>query len=291
MYKLYDSFNKSIQDDLVFVGMEPDLKSLHFDWNVSNISVRVEGEKWGTLWYMVVTQNVKFRVKQFFLDIMEPSFPDTCIYNANGEGFTNKKITYWKGLNYKGKDSYVLSLWKTQIEISIEEGKIRQDEMERFLISLIPIDIKKAEVIVSKPFHQLSFYARTGKGGAEIGRSNQWKAASYEDYSVLPLNLPKTWILESIGHGNKEVQSIYWDSIQKLYSLWVLKQENKNYYSKSSWIRNYNSPLNIGKYELYFHPTRGTVVFERSDNEYIVYVFRGIPSTTQDMIKDLFHIS
>lgn len=288
---MYSNFTKSIQDDLVFVGMVPHLESVHLDWKVSDISVRIEEEKWNTLWYIVMTPSAQIRVKQFFSDIMEPSFPDTCIYNANGDCYTNEKITYWKGLNYKEKESYVLSLWKTQIEISIDEGIVEQDEMEHFLLSLVPIDVKKAEIIICKPFHQLSFHARTGEGGAEVGRSNQWESPSTGDYSALPLSLPETWKLESVGHANQETQYIYWDPIHKVYSLWALKQKEKNYYSKHSWIRNYNPPLHIGKYELYVHPTRGTVVFENLEKEYIVYVFRGKPSTTPDMIKKFFGIN
>ncbi|MGG2016789.1 hypothetical protein AB1280_15165 [Bacillus sp. S10(2024)] len=291
MYKLYSSFKKSIQDDLIFVGLVPELKLARSDWNIFEISVREEGKKWNTFWYRVATPNAKFRVKQFFLDIMEPSFPDTCIYNANGYCYTNEKITYWKGINYKGKESYVLSLWKTQIEISIDDGNVEQDEMEKFLLSLIPIDKTKAETIIRKPFHQLSFHARTGKGGSEIGRSNHWTSPSIKDYSALPLNLPKTWELESVGYTNQETQYIYWDSVQKVYSLWALKQKEKNYYSKHSWIRNYSTPISIGKYELYFHPTRGTVVFESLEKECIVYVFRGTPSTTQSMVKEFLGIN
>ena len=93
-------------------------------WNVEKVSERYEGEKWGTFWFQVVTPTGMFRVKEFFLDIIEPVFPDSCISQAKGDCFQYKGLVYWKGVNYKGKESYVTSIWKTQVEISVDHGYV-----------------------------------------------------------------------------------------------------------------------------------------------------------------------
>ncbi|MEC2849473.1 hypothetical protein P9X17_31575, partial [Bacillus cereus] len=129
-------------------------------WNVEKVSERYEGEKWGTFWFQVVTPTGMFRVKEFFLDIMEPVFPDSCISQAKGDCFQYKGLVYWKGINYKGKESYVTSIWKTQVEISIDRGYVNKDEMERFLFGLQPVNMECAKMILHTQYNILSFQAK-----------------------------------------------------------------------------------------------------------------------------------
>ncbi|WP_176538678.1 hypothetical protein [Bacillus cereus] len=44
----------------------------------------------------------------------------------------------------------------------------------------------------------------------------------------------------------------------------------------------------INGLEIYTHPQRGTVVYQDLGDEQIVYVFRGIPSTTLIKVQEIF---
>ncbi|MGH0599745.1 hypothetical protein [Bacillus mycoides] len=268
-----------------FVLLYPDV--LLEDWKVEKVSERYEGEKWETFWFQVVTPTSIFRVKEFFLDIMEPVFPDSCISQAKGACFQYKGLVYWKGVNYKAKESYVTSKWKTQIEISIDRGYVNQDEMERFLFGLQPVNMELAKTILHTPFHLLSFQAKRGEIG-EIGRCREWNFPHDASYSKLSIHEKLSWKLESVGLGNDETQYVYWDENSKLYALWVCRHKNKAYYPVSSWTTNYSVKKMINGLEFYSHPDRGTVVYEDLDDEQIAYVFRGNPCTTYEQIKELF---
>lgn len=267
-----------------FVVLYP--KILLEGWKIEGVSERYEGEKWETFWFQVVTPSGMFRVKEFFLDIMEPVFPDTCISQAKGECFQYKWLVYWKGVNYKGKESYVTSRWKTQIEVSVDHGYINQDEMERFLFELQPINMEFGKTILHTPFHLLSFQAKRGEMG-EIGRCREWNAPEDVSYVKLSIHEKVSWQLESVGSGNDEIQYVYWDEDNELYVLWVCRHKNKAYYPVSSWTMNYGPKQIINGLEFYSHPNRGTVVYENLGNEQIVYVFRGSPCTTYEQVKEL----
>ncbi|MDM5234936.1 hypothetical protein QUF83_01475 [Bacillus cereus] len=256
-------------------------------WKIEKVSERFEGEKWETFWFQVITPTGMFRVKEFFLDIMEPAFPDSCISQAKGDCFQYKGLVYWKGVNYKGKDSYVTSRWKTQIEISIDYGYVNQDEMERFLFGLQPVNMEFAKTILHTPFHLLSFQAKKG-GSGEIGRCREWNSPDDVSYSKLPLHEKLNWELESVGFGNDETQYVYWDKDNKLYALWVCRHKNKAYYPVSSWTMNYGVKQIINGLEFYAHKERGTVVYEDLGNEQTAYVFRGNPCTNFEQVKELF---
>lgn len=256
-------------------------------WKVEKVSERYEGEKWETFWFQVVTPTGMFRVKEFFLDIMEPVFPDTCISQAKGDCFQYKKLVYWKGVNYKGKESYVTSTWKTQVEISVDHGYVNQGEMERFLFGLQPVHTEFAKTILHTPFHLLSFQAKRGEMG-EIRRCREWNDPDNILYVKLSIHKKLSWKLESIGFGNDETQYVYWDEDNKLYALWVCRHKNKAYYPVSSWTMNYGPKQIINGLEIYSHPNRGTVVYEDLGNEQIAYVFRGNPCTTYEQVKELF---
>ncbi|HDX9642713.1 TPA: hypothetical protein ACGXMH_001864 [Bacillus mobilis] len=256
------------------------------NWKVEKVSERYEGEKWGTFWFQVVTPTGMFRVKEFFLDIMEPVFPESCISQAKGDCFQYKWLVYWKGVNYKGKESYVISRWKTQIEVSVDRGYINQDEMERFLIELQPVNMELAKRILHTPFHLLSFQAKRGEMG-EIGRCREWNAPEDVSYVKLSIHEKSSWKLESVGFGNDEIQYVYWDEDSKLYALWVCRHKNKAYYPVSSWTMNYGPKQIINGLEFYSHPDRGTVVYEDLGDEQITYVFRGNPCTTYEQVKEL----
>ncbi|PGC24668.1 hypothetical protein COM11_24420 [Bacillus pseudomycoides] len=256
-------------------------------WHIENVSGRREGEKWETLWFQVFTRTGVFRVKEFFLDIMEPTFPDSCMYQAQGECFQYNGLVYWRGLNYKGKVSYAISKWKTQIEISIDEGFVQQQEIEKFLEGLQPLDLEKAKKQINKPFHQLSFQARVPNGG-EISRCSKWFSPNEIQYNSLPITVSNSWRIESIGLGNNEMQYVYWDVKEQLYALWACRHVKRNYYPASSWIKNYSSMQMINGLEFYTHPQRGTVVYQDLGDEQIVYVFRGIPTTTFLKVQEIF---
>ncbi|EEK88699.1 hypothetical protein OOG41_15200 [Bacillus sp. AS_5] len=256
-------------------------------WNVEKVSERYEGEKWGTFWFQVVTPTGMFRVKEFFLDIMEPVFPDSCISQAKGDCFQYKGLVYWKGINYKGKESYVTSIWKTQVEISVDHGYVKQDEMERFLFELQPVNMELGKTILHTSFHLLSFQAKRSEMG-EIGRCREWNAPDDVSYVNLLIHEKLNWKLESVGFGNDETQYVYWDEVNKLYALWVCRHKNKAYYPISSWTMNYGPKQIINGLEFYSHPNRGTVVYEDLGNEQIAYVFRGNPCTNFEQVKELF---
>jgi hypothetical protein len=256
-------------------------------WNIEKVSERYEGEKWETFWFQVFTPTGMFRVKEFFLDIMEPVFPDSCISQAKGSCFQYKGLVYWKGVNYKGKDSYVISRWKTQIEISIDRGYVTQNEMERFLFGLQPVNMEFAKTILHTPFHLLSFQAKRGEIG-EIGRCREWNSPDDVSFSKLPIHEKLSWKFESIGLGNDETQCVYWDEYNKLYALWVCRHKNKAYYPISSWTTNYGAKQIINGLEFYSHQDRGTVVYENLGDEQIAYVFRGNPCTNFEQVKELF---
>ncbi|PGK32740.1 hypothetical protein CN907_26130 [Bacillus anthracis] len=257
------------------------------DWKIEKVSERYEGEKWESFWFQVVTPTGMFRVKEFFLDIMEPVFPDSCISQAKGDCFQYEWLVYWKGVNYKGKESYVTSRWKTQIEVSVDRGYINQDEMERFLFELQPVNMELAKTILHTPFHLLSFQAKRGEMG-EIGRCCDWDSPHDVTYSKVPIHEMLSWKLESVGFGNDEIQYVYWDEDSKLYALWVCQHKNKAYYPVSSWTMNYGPKQTINGLEFYSHPNRGTVVYEDLGIEQIAYVFRGNPCTNFVQVKELF---
>ena len=223
------------------------------NWKVEKVSERYEGEKWETFWFQVVTPTGMFRVKEFFLDIMEPVFPDSCISQAKGACFQYKGLVYWKGVNYKAKESYVTSKWKTQIEISIDRGYVNQDEMERFLFGLQPVNMELAKTILHTPFHLLSFQAKRGEMG-EIGRCREWNAPEDVSYVKLSIHEKLSWKLESVGLGNDEIQYVYWDEDSKLYALWVCRHKNKAYYPVSSWTMNYGPKTNYKWIRVLFAP-------------------------------------
>ncbi|MGG0188533.1 hypothetical protein [Bacillus rhizoplanae] len=259
-------------------------------WRVKYISQRQEGEKWETFWFQVITPTGMFRVKQFFLDIMEPTFPDSCLYQVQGECFRYNTLTYWRGINYKGNDSYVTSKWKMQIEISIDNGVIEQHQMEEFLYGLQPFELEAAKRQMKLPFHRLSFQAHIEDGVGEINRCSIWCSPEEKEFASLPLLVPSSWKLESVGFGNRETQYIYWDTKEQLYALWACRHTNYSYRPVSSWIRNYSSPQKIGNYEYYAHPQRGTVVYQDFGDEQITYVFRGTPCTSFGKIQAIFSL-
>ncbi|KFN02341.1 hypothetical protein D0U04_19600 [Bacillus clarus] len=257
------------------------------NWKIENVSGRYEGEKWETFWFRVITPTGVFRVKEFFLDIMEPVFPDSCMYQAEGECFQYEEFVYWRGVNYKGKESYVTSKWKTQIEVSIDEGFVGKGEMEKFLQELQPVNMERAKDIMNTPFHKLSFQAKVGRGG-EISRCHEWNSPHEMKFSSLPVATKLPWKLESVGIGNEETQYVYWDEKEKLYALWVCRHKNRSYYPYVSWTKNYGVRQVIDELEYYSHPQRGTVVYQDLGNEQIAYVFRGNPCTTLEEIKKIF---
>ena len=262
--------------------------SVLFDgWHIENVSERKEGAKWETLWFQVFTPTGVFRVKEFFLDIMEPTFPDSCIYKAQGECSRYNDLIYWKGTNYKGKVSYVVSKWKTQVEISIDKGFVQQQKMEQFLEGLQPLDVEKAKKQLNKPFHHLSFQARVQTGG-EISRCSKWHSPNEVQFDSLPIMLPNGWKLKSIGFGDEETQYVYWDVKEQVYALWACRHIKRNYYPRSSWLQNYSHMQMMNGLEIYTHSQRGTVVYQDLGNEQIVYVFRGIPSTTLIKVQEIF---
>ncbi|HGE7612154.1 hypothetical protein COE01_18430 [Bacillus thuringiensis] len=256
-------------------------------WKIEKVSERYEGEKWESFWFQVVTPTGMFRVKEFFLDIMEPVFPDSCISQAKGYCFQYKGLVYWKGINYKGKESYVTSKWKTQIEISIDRGYVNKDEMERFLFGLQPAHTEFAKMILHTPFHLLSFQAKRGEMG-EIGRCCEWNDPDNIRYVKLSIHKKLSWKLESVGFGNDEMQYVYWDEGNKLYALWVCRHKNKSYYPVSSWTKNYGVKQIINGLDFYSYRERGTVVYQDLGMEQIAYVFRGNPCTNFEQVKELF---
>ncbi|KEK23285.1 hypothetical protein [Bacillus gaemokensis] len=262
--------------------------SLLFDeWHVESVSNRQEGEKWETLWFQVITPTGRFRVKEFFLDIMEPTFSDSCIHHAQGDCFQYNGLIYWRGLNYKGKDNFVMSKWKTQVEISIDEGFIGQQEMEQFLEGLQPLDVEKAKQQINTPFHQLSFQTRVQSGG-EISRCSQWYSSNEIEFPDLPIDIIAAWKLESVGFGNNEIQYVYWDEKEHLYTIWACRHTRNAYYPSSSWTRNYSTKQIINGLEYYSHPQRGTVVYQDLGDEQVAYVFRGNPCTTFAQVRKMF---
>lgn len=288
MWQGFQSFDQA-EVLLPFVGLAP--MALLPEWEVRDISVREEGDTWSTLWYLVKTPTSLFRVKQFFLDIMEPSFPDTCVTAAKGDCFERNGLTYWRGTNYRSRDCYALTLWKTQVEISVDRGSVEQEEMEAFLLALQPIRHERALELVQKPFHELSFHTRTGRGQGEIARCQQWVAPEQAGVVPLPIELPATWVLESVGIGENEMQFIYWDTEKRAYSLWANRHQNNAYYRDESWSRNYSAPLQLGNYECFQHKKRGSVLYQDNGTHQIAYVFRGQPTTTIEQVREIVGMS
>lgn len=103
-----------------------------------------------------------------------------------------------KGINYKGKESYVTSIWKTQVEISVDHGYVNQDEMERFLFELQPVNMELGKTILHTSFHLLSFQAKRSEMG-EIGRCREWNAPDDVSYVNLLIHEKLNWKLESVG--------------------------------------------------------------------------------------------
>lgn len=281
--------HSNLQDSLPFVGLLP--SDLPSGWTVNDLSIRPEGSKWSTLWYEVHTPAARFRVKQFFQDNMEPTFPDTCILGARGDCFQKDGLTYWRGMNYKGCDSYVLSLWKTQVEISIDRGALEQPEMEAFLRSLQPVDPSAAKEILRKPFHELSFHARTGRGQGEVSGCSRWMAPEKANLVPLSAELPAHWVLESVGIGRDEEQFVYWDPNAQVYALWANRHKNRSYHPSSSWTRNYSPKTRLKDCEVYAHPARGTVIYQEANGTQTAYVFRGAPATTPEQVTSFFGLS
>ena len=149
-------------------------------WNVEKFQ-NVMKVKSGELLVSGCYSNWDVSSKGIFLDIMEPVFPDSCISQAKGDCFQYKGLVYWKGINYKGKESYVTSIWKTQVEISVDHGYVNQDEMERFLFELQPVNMELGKTILHTSFHLLSFQAKRSEMG-EIGRCREWNAPDDVSY-------------------------------------------------------------------------------------------------------------
>lgn len=127
------------------------------------VSVRTEGDRWATVHYRVGGRARRMRVKEFLFDWWTLTSSAT---NLQGpvRPFSAQGTVGWHGTDYKGLPAACWSRLRTQVEISVEEGRFTDQEIESFCAGLTPVDPAAAQLLAAVPFARISFTVRRRRG-------------------------------------------------------------------------------------------------------------------------------
>lgn len=144
-----------------FVVLEP--RRLPEGCAVGPISARTEADRWSTVHYRVTGRNRRLRVKQFLYDWWTLTDAATNLVHM-GCPFKAGATVGWHGTDYKGLAAACWAKLRTQVELSVEEGRFEPEELEALCASMEPADPEAPAQIVPVPFAKISFTVRRHRG-------------------------------------------------------------------------------------------------------------------------------
>lgn len=144
-----------------FVVLEP--RHLPEGCALGPISVRTEGDRWSTVHFRLVGKGRRLRVKQFHFDWWTLTDSATNLVDT-GTPFKAGGTVGWHGTDYKRLAAACWHRLRTQVEISVEEGRFHPEEIEALCAGLEPADPGAASTIPPVPFARISFTVRRRRG-------------------------------------------------------------------------------------------------------------------------------
>lgn len=144
-----------------FVVLEP--RRLPDGCTLGPISTRTEAERWSTVHFRVLGKNRRLRVKQFLYDWWTLTVSSTNLVTV-GRPFRAGPTIGWHGTDYKGLPAACWAKLRTQVEISVEEGRFDPEELELLCAGMEAADADAAAQIWPVPFARISFTVRRHRG-------------------------------------------------------------------------------------------------------------------------------
>ncbi len=187
-----------------FVVLEP--RRLPEGCAVGPIWARTEADRWSTVHFRVSGRDRRLRVKEFFYDWWNLTDSATNLVEV-GRPFRAGATVGWQGIDYKGLAAACWTKLRTQVEISVEEGRFDPEEIEALCAGMEPADADAASQIVSVPFARISFTVRRHRGPWGLNRIAgctwsdhlQQSLASCGVPAMVPANLPQGYAFDSAG--------------------------------------------------------------------------------------------
>lgn len=126
-------------------------------------SVRTEGDRWSTVLFRVEGPGRRLRIKEFLYDWWTLTETATNLVGP-GRPFRVGTEVGWHGIDYKGLPAAAFHRFRTQVEITVEEGEFAPAEIEALCEGLEPVHRESAHLLLQVPFARLSYTVRRGRG-------------------------------------------------------------------------------------------------------------------------------
>ena len=207
------------QDWCNFVVLRPEW--LPSDCRLGAVTVRAENlQHASSLRIRVEGTGRSFRLKQFYMDWWIPTSSDTNL-TAPGRPFVAAGIVGYGGRDYKGREAACIHRFGAMLELSVLEGRFRDEELISFLENLQPVVPEAIEQLARLPFARLSYYARKGPGlgpwNYDLLSGCRWstdRAVLHKEFApsqiYYPQQLPARFEFDSVG-TRRDPASHHWE--------------------------------------------------------------------------------
>lgn len=188
-----------------FVVLEP--RRLPDGCSVGPISARTEADRWSTVHFRVLGRHRRLRVKEFLYDWWTLTDAATNLVTLS-HPFRAGATVGWHGTDYKGLAAACWSKLRTQVEISVEEGRFEPEEIERLCGGMEAADPDSAGQIVPVPLARISFTVRRRRGpwsrdriaGCNWTENLSQAAQACAMPALIPGSLPTGFAFDSAGY-------------------------------------------------------------------------------------------
>lgn len=244
--------------ELPFIPYIPDSEK------VSDISLRVNDDRWPTLRFFVTQDRRRLRVKEFFMDWFFTGFPKA-LMSSFTDSYSPVDLTVagsmhiYTGINYRGRSAASAYCHGTEIEIEADSPMAHQDFVNLLTHEFAPMNHHIAQ-IQKKQFPDRSFFAHH--------RSSDW----YEDQRISRLTWEKSpqnqrisfngHLLSGSGYGSLSVGD-------KKQSISIFEENN---YERVIWIESADKRMELDhKYYIMRHGKGLYSKFSKSDNYELLF--------------------
>lgn len=201
----------------------------------TDLSIRVNDEKWPSVRFFVHSGGKKFRVKEFFLDWFFTGFPKSLLRDFSSSyspvvTFSKRGTVFYYGKNYHGLDSVSGFVYGTQVEIECESPATAGEftEVVGDLLSNMPDPVPPDRMQFPDRSHSAKGHSGEWFENRRISRL-KWYRTAREDYPMSGHSM------RSSGIGNLTVDGQW-------HTILILEEGG---YRNAVWAESASSGLDI----------------------------------------------
>jgi hypothetical protein len=117
----------------------------------------------------LVGKNRRVRIKQFLYDWAPPAFDCPSLWlSPSVRPFISQDEVGWLGVDFRGLRAATIRLHGTTVEISVLEGAVADDELEKICSGLSPVDSAALRCIEDTSFAELCYQSRHREPTIEV---------------------------------------------------------------------------------------------------------------------------